>query len=63
MNSTWWQKLKQNPFARFGATVLLLFYITVIFAEFAAPYGPLDRQFNGSLLPPTPIYWRNQETG
>ncbi|MEO0457891.1 MAG: ABC transporter permease [Cyanobacteria bacterium P01_A01_bin.114] len=62
MNSTWWQKLKQNPFARFGATVLLLFYLTVIFAEFMAPYGPLDRQFNGSLLPPTPIYWRNQET-
>ncbi|XQQ06241.1 MAG: ABC transporter permease [Leptolyngbya sp. IPPAS B-1204] len=57
----WWQKLKQNNLARFGAIVLLIFYLTVIFAEFVAPYSPFTSQPDGSLLPPTTIYWRNQE--
>jgi peptide/nickel transport system permease protein len=59
---SWWQKLKRNPLARFGALVLIVFYIAVIFAPFVAPYNPLAQQPNGSLLPPTQIYWRNQET-
>jgi peptide/nickel transport system permease protein len=57
----WWQKLKQNSLARFGALVLLVFYLTVIAAEFVAPYDPYASQADGSLLPPTQIYWRNQE--
>ncbi|HEY9620237.1 MAG TPA: ABC transporter permease [Crinalium sp.] len=57
----WWQKLKNNPLAQFGAIVLLIFYLAVIAAEFVAPYGPYDTQTDGSLLPPTQIYWRNQE--
>jgi len=56
----WWQKLKKNPLARFGALVLLIFYTAVIAAEFVAPYDPYVSQPNGSLLPPTQIYWRNQ---
>ncbi|EDX85669.1 ABC transporter, permease protein [Synechococcus sp. PCC 7335] len=59
---SWWQKLKRNPLARFGAVVLIVFYIAVIFADFVAPYDPLNQQPNGSLLPPTSIYWVNQET-
>ncbi|MBE9059422.1 ABC transporter permease [cf. Phormidesmis sp. LEGE 11477] len=59
---SWWQKLKRNPLARFGAIVLIVFYIAVIFADFVAPYNPLSQQPNGSLLPPTSIYWVNQET-
>jgi peptide/nickel transport system permease protein len=55
----WWQKLKRNSLARFGAIVLLIFYLTVIFAEFVAPYDPYGSQANGSLLPPTQVYWRN----
>ena len=57
----WWQKLKKNPLARLGALLLLVFYIAVIAADFVAPYDPYASQPNGSLLPPTPIYWRNQE--
>lgn len=57
----WWQKLRQNPLARFGATVLLILYIAVIFAEFVAPYDPYTSQPDGSLLPPTQVYWRLQE--
>lgn len=57
----WWQKLKRNNLARFGAIVLLVFYLTVIFAEFVAPYSPFTAQPDGSLLPPTAIYWRDQQ--
>ena len=55
----WWQKLKKNSLARFGAVLLLIFYITVIAADFVAPYDPYASQPDGSLLPPTQIYWRN----
>jgi peptide/nickel transport system permease protein len=56
----WWQKLKKNSLARFGALLLLVFYISVIAADFVAPYDPYASQLDGSLLPPTQIYWRNQ---
>lgn len=59
----WWQKLKKNPLARFGALLLFVFYLTVIAAEFVAPYDPYVSQPDGSLLPPTQIYWRNHQTG
>lgn len=55
----WWQRLKKNPLARFGAVLLLVFYVAVIAADFVAPLDPYDSQPNGSLLPPTQIYWRN----
>jgi peptide/nickel transport system permease protein len=50
----WWQKLKKNPLARFGALLLLIFYLSVIAADFVAPYDPYASQPNGSLLPPYP---------
>ncbi|MDB9303529.1 ABC transporter permease [Nodularia spumigena CS-591/12] len=56
----WWQRLQKNPLARFGAIVLLIFYIAVIAADFVAPYDPIASQPNGSLLPPTQIYWFSQ---
>ncbi|NEP08868.1 MAG: ABC transporter permease [Symploca sp. SIO2C1] len=59
----WWQRLKKNPLARLGALLLLIFYLSVIAADFVAPYDPYTSQPDGSLLPPTQIYWRNQQTG
>ncbi|WP_392532001.1 ABC transporter permease [Nostoc sp. C117] len=56
----WWRRLKKNPLARFGAILLLIFYIAVIAADFIAPYDPYASQPNGSLLPPTKIYWASQ---
>ncbi|MGK7944745.1 MAG: ABC transporter permease [Microcystaceae cyanobacterium] len=56
-----WKRLSNNTLARLGATILLIFYILVIGANFFAPYGPLDSQADGSLLPPTQIYWRLQK--
>lgn len=57
----WWKRLKNNSLAKFGAILLLLFYLTVIFGSFVAPYDPYVAQNDGSLLPPTKIYWQNQE--
>lgn len=57
----WWQTLKRNSLAQFGAIVLLIFYIMVIGAEWVAPYNPYEPQAEGSLLPPTQIYWRTQD--
>ena len=56
----WWRKLKKNRLARFGAIVLLIFYLAVTLADFVAPYDPYAEQADGSLLPPTTIYWRNE---
>jgi len=55
----WWQRLKKNTLAQFGAILLIVFYVSVIAADFVAPYDPYDSQPNGSLLPPTQIYWRS----
>ena len=57
----WWQKLSKNPLARLGAAILLVFYLAVIAADFVAPYDPYASAPNGSLLPPTQIYWKNQQ--
>ena len=55
----WWQKLKKNSLARFGATILIIFYLAAIFADFIAPYSPYASQNDGSLLPPTAIHWQD----
>ncbi|MGL5806251.1 MAG: ABC transporter permease [Xenococcaceae cyanobacterium] len=57
----WWQKLRNNPLARLGAIVLLIFYIAVIAADFVAPYDPYITDSDSSLLPPTTVYWRNSQ--
>ncbi|MBD2360791.1 ABC transporter permease [Anabaena minutissima FACHB-250] len=59
----WWQRLQKNPLARFGAILLLVFYMAVIAADFIAPYNPYVSQANGSLLPPTRIYWVAKTSG
>jgi peptide/nickel transport system permease protein len=55
----WWQKLKKNSLAKFGAVLLIVFYVLAIGAGFFAPYDPIASQQEGSLLPPTQIYWRD----
>lgn len=59
----WWQRLKKNPLARFGAILLIIFYVSVIGADFFAPYRPNEPQANGSLLPPTKIYYQTRDGG
>jgi len=52
----WWQRLKKNSLARFGAVLLLVFYVAVIAADFV---GPLDPYVLKWLIAATQIYWRN----
>ncbi|MGF1567001.1 MAG: ABC transporter permease [Nodosilinea sp.] len=60
---TWWRKLKTNRLAQLGAILLLCLYVVSLGAGFFAPYSPYASQPNGSLLPPTQVYWRDAETG
>lgn len=67
----WWRQLRKNTLARLGATILMVLYLLVIGADFVAPYAPCDTdttsrrvcqpQVDGALLPPTRIYWQNQQ--
>ncbi|MFN9174980.1 MAG: ABC transporter permease [Synechocystis sp.] len=57
----WWKKLRRNGLARWGAVLLLVFYLAVIGADFIAPYDPYISQVDGSLLPPTQSFWRSTE--
>ncbi|MEO0853531.1 MAG: ABC transporter permease, partial [Cyanobacteria bacterium J06648_11] len=56
-----WQLWRRNRLAQLASLVLLMFYAVSIGAEFVAPYGAIDLQRNGSLLPPTQIYWRSPQ--
>ncbi|MDY7022008.1 MAG: ABC transporter permease [Cyanobacteriota bacterium] len=57
----WWHRLKKNPLARLGAIILIVFYLCAIFANFVAPYDAYETTIDGALLPPTTIYWQNQQ--
>jgi peptide/nickel transport system permease protein len=56
----WWQRLRKNRLAWFGALLLAIFYLAVIFAEFVAPYDSYQSQPDGALLPPTQIHWQDK---
>lgn len=53
----WWKRLRQNRWALVGAWILGFLYTCALFAEFIAPYDPFQSQTQGSLLPPTAIYF------
>ncbi len=60
---SWWKQLNQLRRHRLvwvGGLMLVLLYTGSVFAEVLAPYSPLAVERESSLLPPTPIYWRDQ---
>jgi peptide/nickel transport system permease protein len=57
----WWQQLKRNNLARLGTMILMILYLVSFGAEFIAPYSPYESQKDGSLLPPTALYFNNPE--
>ena len=60
----WWENLRNNRLAKFGAMLIANISICcAIAADFIAPYNPYSSQVDGSLLPPTTIHWRNQARG
>ncbi|HHT48543.1 MAG TPA: ABC transporter permease [Firmicutes bacterium] len=50
-----WRKYKRNRIAVAGGIIVLLFYLTALFADFIAPYGLDDRMVQYSYLPPQRI--------
>ena len=56
----WWKRLRRNPLAWIGITILTVFYTMAIFADFFSPYGVNEQVANAGLLPPTQIHWYNQ---
>ena len=61
--TTGWDIFKRNRTAQLAGWVLVILYTCSLFGDFVAPYNPLEAQERGSLLPPTQIYWRSQQTG
>jgi peptide/nickel transport system permease protein len=58
---TWWKRLRANPLAWIGITILIAFYTAAIFADFVTPYGVNESVKNGALLPPTQIHWYDRQ--
>jgi len=52
-----WRKFIRNRIAVIGGTVVLLFYLTALFANFVAPYTLEQRMTAYSFLPPQRIYF------
>lgn len=55
-----WRQLRKNRFAMIGGAVLIVLYLTAIFADFLSPY-PIDQQRRALFYhPPTPLVWRDE---
>lgn len=57
----WWKRLRSNPLAWIGITILTIFYAASLFADFVTPYGVNEQVKNAALLPPTQIYWYDRQ--
>lgn len=58
---TWWKRLRANPLAWIGITILTAFYAAALLADFVTPYGVNETIKNAALLPPTQIHWRDRQ--
>lgn len=57
-----WRKFKRSRSAIVGGMVILLFYLTALFANFIAPYGGDQRFVEYLYAPPQGLHW-DAETG
>lgn len=55
-----WRKFKRNRAAIIGGVVILLFYLTAIFADFLSPYTVEERLTQYSYMPPQSVHFFNQ---
>ena len=60
-----WEQFIKHKAALVGGAILIIMYLATMFAGFIAPYGINEyRRFPVTAnQPPTPIHWRNAETG
>jgi peptide/nickel transport system permease protein len=55
-----WRKFRRNKMALIGGTVILLFYLGALFANFLAPYGLTERFTKYIYLPPQRVHLFNE---
>ena len=55
-----WRKFKRNRAAIVGGTVILLFYLAAIFADFLSPYTLEERLTQYSYMPPQGVHFFHQ---
>lgn len=58
-----WRKFLANRLAVFSGIVLIVLYLSVVFAGFVAPYGPQDGVSRLSYAPPTVVRFCDEEQG
>ncbi len=56
-----WRRFKRHPMARLGGVVIILLYLSAIFAEFISPYPETLSFRQLQYVPPTPIHWRTED--
>lgn len=56
-------KFGKHKLARISLYLLGLFYLVAIFAEFVAPYDPLERSRQHLFAPPSEIHWFAEDAG
>jgi ABC-type dipeptide/oligopeptide/nickel transport system permease subunit len=52
-----WKRLKRNKLAIFGISIVIFVVLVAIFAPFIAPYDPIERIKEDSLLGPSKTHW------
>ncbi|OQB47829.1 MAG: Oligopeptide transport system permease protein OppC [Firmicutes bacterium ADurb.Bin153] len=55
-----WMRLKRHKLAMISAYILIVMYLSVIFAGFLSPYHMHTTQRNNYLQPPSKIYWKDE---
>jgi peptide/nickel transport system permease protein len=55
-----WRKFRRNKMALIGGTVILLFYLGALFANFIAPYGLTERFTKYIYMPPQRVHLFNE---
>jgi peptide/nickel transport system permease protein len=51
-----WQRLRRNPGAIFGFSLVLVFVLCALFAPWIAPYGPREQGLEGRLIAAAPSF-------
>src|SRR5437899_2514466 len=52
-----WRRFQKSKLGLLGGAVLLLFYVTAIFAEFFAPYDYMTDNIRLRYVPPQPVHF------
>mgnify|MGYP001029484456 CR=1 FL=1 len=60
-----WEQFRKHKSALVGGVILIIMYLTAVFAGFLAPYGINEyrRTPVAAFRPPTPVHWTDPDTG